>query len=721
MKSFFKLVGAVALAVGLASCGGGGGDAGTPPFGGGPNPPPGGGTPVPAASMTIAISNTTVTGATPATVTARVVDAQNRAIPGVVVQFTTAAGMGRLSAPSALTDGEGNASVTLAQSGTATAGADNVVATANVNGVTLTRQTGFQMTATSIAFSSLTADIGSSPLSPYGQAVLTANLTGVSESTPASLTFTSACVASGQATISPSSVTTTNGSFTLTYKDTGGCGAVRSSDTITASLAGSGQQRQLTLQLTSPAANTIEFVTASPETIYLKGSGYAESSTVTFRVVDSSGNPLPNQQVQMGLTTFAGGLTINSGQTTVTQTTDSNGRVTAIVNSGTVPTPVRVTASLGSGISTVSNNLAVAVGLPSQLNFSMSQTAANIEGANIDGTTNAYTLRAADRSGNPVPNGTPVVFWAEGGQIVASSQTQTVSGIAQATANFQAAEPRPADGRVTVLAYALGEESFVDLNGNNVFDSNEPFQDLGDIVKDKLFDSRYDSVFDEFVTLEGTAAGSQACADFTATYQQFALNSTLPNRPGTCSGTWSQRTYVRRSIETVLSTSNARLLWGNVTNITRACSPSTVTLQTGPYVTNTGSFSLVCGSGDVKNPAGKLGTLSFIIADNNTFPTGYTNRGLDGSGNLVTMTPTVGINGLLGRLNPMAAGTTISATGSTGLSTRVVGGSPVVSTTEATFGAVEYEFDDTTTSGTVTVNIRSPGGTTTTYQIGVVR
>ena len=163
------------------------------------------------------------------------------------------------------------------------------------------------------------------------------------------------------------------------------------------------------------------------------------------------------------------------------------------VNSGTLPTPVRVNARCRAAtpvIATVSSNLSVAVGLPSQLNFSLSQGTKNIEGYNIDGTPNTYQIIAADRSGNPVPAGTSINFVTEGGQVEAIKQTQLVSGIARTTANFVSSEPRPVDGRVTVTAYALGEESFLDLNGNNVRDAGESFQDLGNIFKDRNFDGR---------------------------------------------------------------------------------------------------------------------------------------------------------------------------------------------------------------------------------------
>ena len=62
-----------------------------------------------------------------------------------------------------------------------------------------------------------------------------------------------------------------------------------------------------------------------------------------------------------------------------------------------------------------SNNSAAA-GLPSQINFSLSQTSLNIEGYNVDGTPNEYSVITSDRRGNPVPTGTRIYFTSEGGR-----------------------------------------------------------------------------------------------------------------------------------------------------------------------------------------------------------------------------------------------------------------------------------------------------------------
>ena len=141
-----------------------------------------------------------------------------------------------------------------------------------------------------------------------------------------------------------------------------------------------------------------------------------ENSNVIFQVKDANNNGLPGQTVVLEPTVLVGGLTLDGGSTSVSKITDSEGKVIVRVNSGTVPTPVRIKATLqGSSISTVSSVLAVAVGLPSQLNFSLAQGTINIEGYNIQGTPNTYTVVGSDRLGNPVPDGTAINFVTEGG------------------------------------------------------------------------------------------------------------------------------------------------------------------------------------------------------------------------------------------------------------------------------------------------------------------
>jgi hypothetical protein len=622
--------------------------------------------------------------------------------------------------PTALTNAAGQAVVVLSPSDSTSAGADEIIASTTYAGSSLSESRGFQVQATNVTISEFSAF--SNPLSAYAQTPLTIRLAGASVTTPVKMSVTSACASLGNATVSPTTFSTTSGTVTLQYRDNG-CGAVQSADQLQVVVDGTATSRALTLNIEPPAAASLAFVTASPEVIYLRGSGDTEVSNVTFEVRDAAGNSLPGRIVELRLQTGAGGVTMEArgvesinppSANPFTQTSNAQGRVTVRINSGTQPTPVRVNAKLqGTSISTVSSNLSVATGLPSQLNFSLSQTALNIEGFDRDGTTNEYNIIAADRSGNPVPVGTSINFVTEGGQIEAIRQIQLANGIARTTSNYVSAGTRPIDGRVTITAYALGEESFIDLNGDNVYTSTEPFQDLGNVFQDRNFDGVFDPAVDEFIPLN--INNSRACAP--VTNNLLLPTSSTPSVPATCSGNWSGagQVYVRRAAETVLSTSAARPLWQNVGGLLLACTTSRVILQTGPNLTDL--REAFQAGGDVWYGQA-TGGIKLIVADNNP---GRPKARADWA-DPDEFDPTIDYIEFP-RLNPMAAGTVITAsTPTTGFTVTVGGGSPVPSTTQATETTLAYNFTDPAVqSGIIFVTFRSPSGTSTTFEVPVSR
>jgi hypothetical protein len=170
-----------------------------------------------------------------------------------------------------------------------------------------------------------------------------------------------------------------------------------------------------TVTVDPAAANSIEFVSANPENISLKGVGGIESSTVVFKVRDSNGNVVANKDVNFLLNTEVGGVDLSPTEAT----TDSNGLVQTVINSGTVHTSVRVRAELDedSSIFTQSNLLVISTGIPDQDSFSLSASVFNPEAWNIDGTDVTITARLADAFNNPAPDGTAVSFTTEGGSI----------------------------------------------------------------------------------------------------------------------------------------------------------------------------------------------------------------------------------------------------------------------------------------------------------------
>ncbi len=303
------------------------------------------------------------------------------------------------------------------------------------------------------------------------------------------ITFSSACIAQNLATAP--SVSTSTGIATTTYSATGCSGA----DVITASASAGGQAVSATGTVTVAAAvvGSIQFISATPQKIGLQGTGgvgLPETSTVIFRVVDATGGPVAGSSVTFALDTSVGGITI----TPATAVSGADGRVQTIVKSGTVASSVRVSATVdGLGIGTQSSQLVITTGLPDNDSVSLAVACTNVEGLTLDGTEVPVTVRLADRYNNPVPDGTAVTFNTEGGNILGSCQTATTStqsGLCSVT--WTSSNPRPANGRSTILATAIGEESFVDVNSNGIFDGVDTWTDLAEAYRDDNENSAYD-------------------------------------------------------------------------------------------------------------------------------------------------------------------------------------------------------------------------------------
>ncbi len=267
---------------------------------------------------------------------------------------------------------------------------------------------------------------------------------------------------------------------------------------------------------------SILFVSADPESLALRGSGGAgrsETSKITFKVVDDKGVAVSGVSVTFSLIVTSGGLSLDE----TVGTSDSDGEVSVNVISGNVPSVVKVIATITStSISTSSGNLVVSTGLPDQDSFTLSFESINPEALGIDGVKVKVTARAADHYNNPVPDGTAIYFTTDGGAIDPSCNT--LSGAC--TVNWTSQDPRPADndtdtdgdlfdsdrkGIVTVMAVAVGEESFKDINNDGLYTAIDKavWDTLGgydlpeahlDIDGDDIYDSdgTDEGVYEEF-------------------------------------------------------------------------------------------------------------------------------------------------------------------------------------------------------------------------------
>lgn len=459
---------ALLMALVLAACGGGGGNPGTTGGTGsgstgtsggtgstGGTGGTGGATVTATPTVTLAFVNASgtttnsLTGASPLTVKATVLDKDKKPVPNAIVSFGTDNTLAVFSpsAGTALTDVNGVASVTMRVASLAAGGAAKVTATSNVAGSTITGESNYSVGATALTFGALSVSPAS--IQAYGSAVLSVDvLAGSSKYTDqrVNVTFSSACVALGKATLA-TTVATNNGTAQTVYRDQG----CANNDVITVSADGISKPATAQLQIAAPAAASVQFVQASPsdKSIVIRGqggNGRTETATLTFKVVDIFGKPLAGEQVNFSASTSA--VTVNK----LSDTTDATGTVVTTVNSGSTPTSFRVQATLpgtASGgnpdISTYSDSIVVTTGLPVQRAFSLSSGSFNVEGWGVDDpSATTVQVMLADAFGNPVPDGTPVVFQTNMGAIGSSDKggCNTVNGLCSVV--FRTQNPRTA-------------------------------------------------------------------------------------------------------------------------------------------------------------------------------------------------------------------------------------------------------------------------------------
>lgn len=317
--------------------------------------------------------------------------------------------------------------------------------------------------------------------------------------------FSSTCIDQGLAKVTASgassagsaanTVMSSTGVIDATYTAVGCSGA--DVITATATVASTNLMATGTVTVAAAAIGSIQFQSATPASIGLKGTGLNETSTVVFKVVDSTGGARPGVTVTFSLNTTVGGLSLAP----TTAVSGADGTVQTVVSSGTEHTAIRVTASIASpALSTQSSALTVTTGLPASGAFSIavgapnygSLACPNVEAYGIDLVTVPITVQLADRYNNPAPDGTSVAFTTDGGHITGSCTTPfpttaTGNGICQAT--WTSANPRPTtsstppvfrNGRAVILATAIGEESFDDVNGSGFYQAGDPFSDLGE-------------------------------------------------------------------------------------------------------------------------------------------------------------------------------------------------------------------------------------------------
>lgn len=211
------------------------------------------------------------------------------------------------------------------------------------------------------------------------------------------------------------------------------------------------------------------------------------------------------------------------------------------------PTGELSLVSIDEQVTTVSDLVSISSGLPDGNSFTAAADVINIEALDYVGVLNEISVYLADHFNNPVPDGTAVYLTTEGGAVGTIDGTafnpqlecRTVDGKCNAqwrsqnpkpfteakwgnqvssfnpktnTRNcdlyFNSAAPClfgilsnrvssdgvPLGGRVTVLATAKGQESYIDINGNGRFDTNEYYS--GYDLPEAFIDHNENGIYD---------------------------------------------------------------------------------------------------------------------------------------------------------------------------------------------------------------------------------
>ncbi|MDP5054206.1 MAG: hypothetical protein NWP69_10475, partial [Congregibacter sp.] len=400
----------------------------------------------------------------------------NAAVSGAVVLATADFAVISPANGQALTNADGIAELQVRAG--MTLGADTITVTAESPSGTVTATIGVEVSGAGLSLgffdgtSFVAGQIGLSSNSLPFRGSAVARLAVVDEAgTPPSavqqIRLSSACSLSGLASFRPIG-DTGNGTNTLTVDTLDGlasaeylAGSCETEDELTATLIDGDSTASASVSIAGRDANFIGYVSTEPTEggevsgrtiIALKGTGgpgRPEVALVTFEVLEEAvvlqaGDPMPGEPgyldlaarkplagvtVNFALTNALGGVSLVS----TSAVTNSRGLVIAEVSAGNVATSTVVTGSFDTSgnqqQAASSNQIVISTGLAQQNGISVSASQFHVAGArDLDGVESNITVRLVDRFGNPVADGTSVVFTTEYGAIDTSCLTGTSNG-----------------------------------------------------------------------------------------------------------------------------------------------------------------------------------------------------------------------------------------------------------------------------------------------------
>jgi len=431
-------------------------------------------------TLTVSTQPTSIAPDSTATLTAVAQDSHGNAVLGKTIDFS----LGSASPVDASIDASGVTNFTGSTTATIRSGstAGTITAKASVDG----QQASGDVTVAVATAASLSVAIQPAEITLHSQAVITALILDAVDQPIAGKTIDFSLDPSSPtgATVVASAVTDATGAASATITPGTAVGTIKAIASV------DGLSDNGTVSVIPASSGSIAFVSASPTLIGVTGSGLPETATVTFEVRDQAGELVADGTIVTFELVGAGG-----GESLLeTTATTVAGQAPAVVTSGTVSGALRVIASVtlgGNVFETSSDNITVGSGPAAGNHVSLARVPINIAGRVRFGETSQVTFFGADRFSNFIPQGSAPAFFTEGGGI----EPQGLTGVlGSAAVTLQSQEPTLADGVSDVLSYIVGEESFVDVNGNGRFDftdtngngihdpgeASEPFFDIGE-------------------------------------------------------------------------------------------------------------------------------------------------------------------------------------------------------------------------------------------------
>jgi len=504
------------------------------------------------------LATNAISNAAPFYARATLTSATGGSVANRLVSLQADAAVVTLAQTSALTDARGVVTVRIIPTSATAANAGRLQVSATINEAAVSASLDYQTAVANVALVNFKPEQSSI----YAFQSTAVSVEGLVNGAPASGSPVAVAFSASCGAFSPGSASTNGaGIASSVYQATAGCSGV-----VTLSAQAAGAPAVVTsVNVAAALATGLAFSSASEALLVSTAAvGGTKQSTLKFQVLDSSGAGTSGQKVhlalgansaQAGVRFLVGGLPSSAEQVA---TSDAGGYVTVVVAAGALPTPVVVTASLEASptVQASSNGVAVTSGRATQNAASLAVAKPSIEALEVDGVQTTLSWRVADRQGNPVPAGSAVNFVASHGQVQGSCLLDAAS---QCSVTYTSQGLRPASGRAVVLAYMDGEESFIDQNGDNIWQSGETFYDVGLTYRDDNGNGSYDAATEQ--TYPGGSTGAMPCegagAGVGAASGEVATLGRRPSVDNTCDGVWSSQIRVRQQIIIVLASHRA--------------------------------------------------------------------------------------------------------------------------------------------------------------------